>query len=173
MEQSHCDRYLRRRRGEEIDVDALLTFITPQMPEAPLRHEFIEDQDLGTHMDGCYEPIQIGEKYWIVPEWMTPPEADAVSIKLDPGLAFGTGNHASTFLCLQWLGQTDVKDKNCHRLRLWFRYFRRSRIHYSGCKKNVYATDIDPQAVLATKQNAELNGVLRSSVCRPTRRVQF
>lgn len=45
----------------------------------------------------AYEPIQIGEKYWIVPEWMEA-EADAVNIKLDPGLAFGTGNHASTFL---------------------------------------------------------------------------
>ena len=107
-----------------------------------------------------YEPIQIGEKYWIVPEWIKPPEADAVNIKLDPGLAFGTGNHASTFLCLQWLGKTDVKDKVV--------------IDY-GCgsgilgvaalllgAKKVYATDIDPQAVLATKQNAELNGVLEN-----------
>ena len=89
---------------------------------------------------------------------MQAPEADAVNIKLDPGLAFGTGNHASTFLCLQWLGKTDVKDKVV--------------IDY-GCgsgilgvaalllgAKKVYATDIDPQAVLATQQNAELNGVL-------------
>nr|WP_218646753.1 50S ribosomal protein L11 methyltransferase [Acinetobacter sp. SwsAc6] len=144
--------------GEEIDVDALLTFITAQMPEAPLRHEFIEDQAWERTWMDAYEPIQIGEKYWIVPEWMTPPEADAVNIKLDPGLAFGTGNHASTFLCLQWLGQTDVKDK------IVIDYGCGSGILgvaalLLGAKK-VYATDIDPQAVLATKQNAELNGVL-------------
>ncbi|RKG55198.1 50S ribosomal protein L11 methyltransferase [Acinetobacter cumulans] len=144
--------------GEEIDVDALLTFITAQMPEAPLRHEFIEDQAWERTWMDAYEPIQIGEKYWIVPEWMTPPEVDAVNIKLDPGLAFGTGNHASTFLCLQWLGQTDVKDK------IVIDYGCGSGILgvaalLLGAKK-VYATDIDPQAVLATKQNAELNGVL-------------
>ena len=143
---------------ENIDVDALLTFITAQLPEAPIRHEFLEDQAWERTWMDAYEPIKIAEKYWIVPEWMQAPEADAVNIKLDPGLAFGTGNHASTFLCLQWLGKTDVKDKVV--------------IDY-GCgsgilgvaalllgAKKVYATDIDPQAVLATQQNAELNGVL-------------
>ena len=143
---------------ENIDVDALLTFITAQLPEAPIRHEFLEDQAWERTWMDAYEPIKIAEKYWIVPEWMQAPEADAVNIKLDPGLALGTGNHASTFLCLQWLGKTDVKDKVV--------------IDY-GCgsgilgvaalllgAKKVYATDIDPQAVLATQQNAELNGVL-------------
>ena len=147
-----------QEEGEEIDVNALTTFITTQMPEAPLRHEFIEDQEWERTWMDAYEPIQIGEKFWIVPEWMEAPEADAVNIKLDPGLAFGTGNHASTFLCLQWLGQTDVKDK------IVIDYGCGSGILgvaalLLGAKK-VYATDIDPQAVLATQQNAELNGVL-------------
>ena len=89
---------------------------------------------------------------------MEAPEPDAVNIKLDPGLAFGTGNHASTFLCLQWLGKTDVKDK------IVIDYGCGSGILgvaalLLGAKK-VYATDIDPQAVHATQQNAELNGVL-------------
>ncbi|NNH35242.1 50S ribosomal protein L11 methyltransferase [Acinetobacter sp. NIPH 2377] len=147
-----------QEEGEEIDVDALTTFITTQMPEAPLRHEFLEDQEWERTWMDAYEPIQIGEKFWIVPEWMEAPDADAVNIKLDPGLAFGTGNHASTFLCLQWLGQTDVKDK------IVIDYGCGSGILgvaalLLGAKK-VYATDIDPQAVLATQQNAELNGVL-------------
>lgn len=143
---------------EQIDVAALETFIRTQMPDADMRSEFLEDQVWERSWMDYYEPIQISEKYWIVPEWLEPPEADAVNIKLDPGLAFGTGNHASTFLCLQWLGTVDLKDKVV--------------IDY-GCgsgilgvaalllgAKKVYATDIDPQAVLATKQNAELNGVL-------------
>ena len=105
-----------------------------------------------------YEPIQIAKKFWIVPEWLEAPDSNAVNIKLDPGLAFGTGNHASTFLCLQWLGQTDLKDK------IVIDYGCGSGILgvaalLLGAKK-VYATDIDPQAVLATKQNAELNHVL-------------
>ncbi|MCK7608819.1 50S ribosomal protein L11 methyltransferase [Acinetobacter portensis] len=143
---------------EEIDVAALETFIRTQLPTEPMRSEFMEDQEWERTWMDAYEPIQIGEKYWIVPEWMEPPEADAVNIKLDPGLAFGTGNHASTFLCLQWLGQTDVKDK------IVIDYGCGSGILavaalLLGAKK-VYATDIDPQAVLATQQNAELNGVL-------------
>ncbi|CAM2894422.1 50S ribosomal protein L11 methyltransferase [Acinetobacter celticus] len=143
---------------EEIDVVALETFIKAQMPEAPLRSEFMEDQEWERTWMDAYEPIQIAEKYWIVPQWMEAPEPDAVNIKLDPGLAFGTGNHASTFLCLQWLGKTDVKDK------IVIDYGCGSGILgvaalLLGAKK-VYATDIDPQAVHATQQNAELNGVL-------------
>ena len=149
-----------QEEGEEIDVDALMTFITAQMPDVPHRYEFMEDQEWERTWMDAYEPIQIAEKYWIVPEWMEAPEADAVNIKLDPGLAFGTGNHASTFLCLQWLGQTDVKDK------IVIDYGCGSGILgvaalLLGAKK-VYTTDIDPQAVLATKQNAELNGVLEN-----------
>jgi ribosomal protein L11 methyltransferase len=143
---------------EEIDVDSIVTFITAQMPEAPLTHEFIEVQEWERTWMDAYEPIQIADKFWIVPEWMTPPDLDAVNLKLDPGLAFGTGNHASTFLCLQWLGKTDLKDK------IVIDYGCGSGILavaalLLGAKK-VYATDIDPQAVLATQQNAELNAVL-------------
>ena len=143
---------------EQIDVTALETFIRTQLPTEPMRSEFMEDQEWERTWMDAYEPIKIGEKYWIVPEWMEAPEADAVNIKLDPGLAFGTGNHASTFLCLQWLGKTDVKDK------IVIDYGCGSGILgvaalLLGAKK-VYATDIDPQAVLATQQNADLNGVL-------------
>ena len=146
--------------GEEIDVAALEAFIKLQMPNVPLRSALMEDQAWERTWMDAYEPIQIGEKFWIVPEWMQAPDADAVNIKLDPGLAFGTGNHASTFLCLQWLGKTDVKDK------IVIDYGCGSGILgvaalLLGAKK-VYATDIDPQAVLATQQNAELNGVLEN-----------
>ncbi|MGK3627091.1 50S ribosomal protein L11 methyltransferase, partial [Acinetobacter sp. A11] len=143
---------------DPIDVDTLEAFLKAQLPDVPMRHEELEDQVWERAWMDYYEPIQIGEKFWIVPEWLEPPEADATNIKLDPGLAFGTGNHASTFLCLQWLGKTDVKDK------IVIDYGCGSGILgvaalLLGAKK-VYATDIDPQAVLATKQNAELNGVL-------------
>lgn len=143
---------------DPIDVDTLEAFLKAQLPDVPMRHEELEDQVWERAWMDYYEPIQIGEKFWIVPEWLEPPEADAINIKLDPGLAFGTGNHASTFLCLQWLGKTDVKDK------IVIDYGCGSGILgvaalLLGAKK-VYATDIDPQAVLATKQNAELNGVL-------------
>ncbi len=142
---------------DPIDVDTLEAFLKAQLPDVPMRHEELEDQVWERAWMDYYEPIQIGEKFWIVPEWLEPPEADATNIKLDPGLAFGTGNHASTFLCLQWLGKTDVKDK------IVIDYGCGSGILgvaalLLGAKK-VYATDIDPQAILATEQNAALNGV--------------
>lgn len=143
---------------DPIDVEKLEAFLKEQLPDAPIRHEQLEDQVWERAWMDYYEPIQIAEKFWIVPEWLEAPDSNAVNIKLDPGLAFGTGNHASTFLCLQWLGQTDLKDK------IVIDYGCGSGILgvaalLLGAKK-VYATDIDPQAVLANKQNAELNHVL-------------
>lgn len=145
---------------EEIDVDSIVTFAKAQLPDAPLTHEFIEDQEWERTWMDAYEPIQIADYFWIVPEWLNSPDQNAVNLKLDPGLAFGTGNHASTFLCLQWLAKTDLKDK------IVIDYGCGSGILavaalLLGAKK-VYATDIDPQAVLATQQNAELNGVLEN-----------
>ena len=143
---------------DPIDVEKLEAFLKEQLPDATIRHEQLEDQVWERAWMDYYEPIQIAKKFWIVPEWLEAPDSNAVNIKLDPGLAFGTGNHASTFLCLQWLGQTDLKDK------IVIDYGCGSGILgvaalLLGAKK-VYATDIDPQAVLATKQNAELNHVL-------------
>ncbi|WP_374254474.1 50S ribosomal protein L11 methyltransferase [Acinetobacter brisouii] len=144
--------------NEQIDVDSLIKFVQEQLPEAPVRFDELEDQAWERAWMDYYEPIQIAEKFWIVPEWLEAPDAEATNIKLDPGLAFGTGNHASTFLCLQWLGSIDLKDKivvdyGCGSGILGVAAL------LLGAKK-VYATDIDPQAVLATQQNAELNGVL-------------
>lgn len=143
--------------NEPIDVQPLLNFIQLNLPNAPTRHETIEDQAWERAWMDYYEPIEISEHFWIVPEWLEPPNPQAVNLKLDPGLAFGTGNHASTFLCLQWLAQADIKDK------IVVDYGCGSGILAIAAlllgAKQVYATDIDPQAVLATKQNAELNSV--------------
>lgn len=143
---------------DPIDVAKLEAFLSAQLPNAPMRHEQLEDQVWERAWMDYYDPIQISEKFWIVPEWLEAPDADAVNIKLDPGLAFGTGNHASTFLCLQWLGQTDLKDKTVIDFGCGSGILAVAAL-LLGAKK-VYATDIDQQAVLATKQNAELNGVL-------------
>lgn len=143
---------------ENIDVDAIEQFLRSQFTSnTVITVDELADQVWERAWMDYYEPIQIDEHFWVVPEWLESPNPNAVNLKLDPGLAFGTGNHASTFLCLQWLGQADLKDKIV--------------IDY-GCgsgilavaslllgAKAVYATDIDPQAVLATRQNAELNGV--------------
>ena len=141
----------------EIDAEAIKTFLSAQLPAISISSEVIENQAWERAWMDHYQPIEVADNLWIVPEWLDAPHPEVTNIKLDPGLAFGTGNHASTFLCLQWLAQVDLKDKIV--------------VDY-GCgsgilgvaalllgAKQVYATDIDPQAVLATQQNAVLNGV--------------
>ena len=74
--------------------------------------EVIEDQDWErSWMDG-FQPMRFGQRLWIVPSWHAAPEPDAVNLLLDPGLAFGTGTHPTTALCLEWLDGQDLKDCN-------------------------------------------------------------
>ncbi len=143
--------------ADPIDAESLVNFVAAQAPTVRAFFEYIEEQVWERSWMDHYEPIQCGERLWIVPEWLTPPDPHAVNLMLDPGLAFGTGNHASTFLCLQWLDAEPLKGKividyGCGSGILGIAAL------LLGADK-VYATDIDPQAILATRQNAEINGV--------------
>jgi len=117
----------------------------------------VDDKDWEREWMAHYQPIECANNLWIVPNWLTPPNLDATNIIMDPGLAFGTGYHATTRLCLDWLTEQDLAGKTV--------------IDY-GCgsgilgiaalllgAKQVFAVDIDPQAVLATNQNADRNHV--------------
>lgn len=105
-----------------------------------------------------YKPIQCNEHLWIVPKWLDPIDPNATNILIDPGLAFGTGYHASTRLCLDWLSGQDLTDA------VVLDYGCGSGILGIGAlllgAKHVMAVDIDPQAITATRQNAKHNGVL-------------
>ena len=108
-----------------------------------------------------YHPIECANHLWIVPKWLEPPVSDAVNIIMDPGLAFGTGYHATTRLCLDWLTEQNLNGNLAGKTVI--DYGCGSGILGIGAlllgAKQVFAVDIDPQAVLATKQNAERNGV--------------
>jgi ribosomal protein L11 methyltransferase len=104
-----------------------------------------------------FEPIRISDRLWIVPSWHDAPDPDAVNLVLDPGMAFGTGSHPTTRLCLEWLERTvspgqELLDYGCG-----------SGILAIAAAKlgasPVYGVDIDPQAVVAAEANAERNGV--------------
>ncbi|NOS97249.1 MAG: 50S ribosomal protein L11 methyltransferase [Methylotenera sp.] len=119
--------------------------------------EIIQEQDWVRATQSQFEPIKITDNLWIVPTWHSAPNVDAINIVLDPGLAFGTGSHPTTHLCLVWLTQTvapqnSVLDYGCG-----------SGILAIAAKKLgaslVVGTDIDAQAIQSSLYNAEQNNV--------------
>lgn len=115
----------------------------------------VEEQDWVRLTQSQFEPIHIGERIWVVPSWHDAPEPDALVLELDPGLAFGTGSHPTTRLCMEWLEQSvkpgqSVLDYGCGSGIL--------AILAQKCGANpVVGIDIDPQAVESARQNSERN----------------
>ena len=115
----------------------------------------VPEQDWVRFSQVQFTPIQISSRLWIVPSWHQIPDPAAVSLILDPGLAFGTGSHPTTQLCLAWLdenlrGGEDVLDYGCGSGILAIAALKLGAGHAVGI-------DIDPQAVVASRDNALRN----------------
>ena len=104
-----------------------------------------------------FGPMQFGKRLWVLPGESTVGDADAVVVKLDPGLAFGTGTHATTALCLEWLDGLALQNKTMLDYGCGSGVLAIAALKL-GCS-NAVAMDIDLQAVTATKLNAKRNGV--------------
>ena len=123
----------------------------------PHRIEPLEDRDWVREWLKDFKPMRFGRRLWICPTAFTPPDPAAVNLLLDPGLAFGTGTHATTALCLDWLDAhapegLAVIDYGCGSGILAIAAARLGA-------QSVWAVDNDPQALLATGDNAARNGV--------------
>ncbi|MNF54246.1 Ribosomal protein L11 methyltransferase [compost metagenome] len=141
---------------DEASLVAHLELLTGgTLPEHQI--ERIEDQDWERSWMDNFQPMRFGRRLWIVPSWHEAPEPDAVNLLLDPGLAFGTGTHPTTALCLEWLDGQDLE--GCEVLDF-------------GCGSGILAiaalllgarqavgTDIDPQALEASRDNALRNRI--------------
>ncbi len=103
------------------------------------------------------KPMQFSERLWVCPSWMTYPDPFAINIQLDPGLAFGTGTHPTTALCIQRLANYSLADKTVMDFGCGSGILAIAA-YYLGAKK-IIAIDHDPQAIQATGLNANLNGV--------------
>ena len=145
----------------EADTDAQAVFAHLQLltdATLPEHHaEVIEDQDWERSWMDNFQPMRFGQRLWIVPSWHAAPEPEAVNLLLDPGLAFGTGTHPTTALCLEWLdGQAlqdcDVLDFGCGSGILAIAAL------LLGARQAV-GTDIDVQALEASRDNAGRNGI--------------
>ncbi|MCK4708179.1 MAG: 50S ribosomal protein L11 methyltransferase, partial [Gammaproteobacteria bacterium] len=88
-------------------TNSLTSHVTPELMHH-LHIDPLEDKDWERAWMDNFKPIRFGKKLWICPSWHTPSDTDAVNIMLDPGLAFGTGTHPTTRLCLEWLDEHAV-----------------------------------------------------------------
>lgn len=104
-----------------------------------------------------FHPMQFGRRLWICPSWRDAPDPHAVNVKLDPGLAFGTGTHPTTSLCLQWLDSQSLEQKEMIDFGCGSGILAVAALKLGAV--SVIGIDIDPQALLASKQNAENNDV--------------
>lgn len=156
---------------EQQDLSALEPALRELLPDGmrvELTRELIEDQDWVRVWLEHWQPLRFGRRLWVTPHEKsgTIGDPDAVIVTLDPGLAFGTGTHPTTALCLEWLEAQDLRGL--------------SVLDY-GCGSGILAVaalvlgarsavcvDIDPQALQATRENALINGVAeRIETCLP------
>lgn len=153
----------------DTDMDAVRVMLLVRLGLARLplhRIETLEDRAWEREWLKDFRPMRFGTRLWICPTAYAPPEPDAVNIVLDPGLAFGTGTHPTTALCLERLDGAnltgrDVIDYGCGS----------GILAIAAAKlgaRRVWAVDNDPQALLATRDNAARNGVERLiEACAP------
>jgi len=123
------------------------------------QHELREvpDEDWVARSRSAFGPVRVSQRLWVVPSWHAPPDPGAVNLLLDPGLAFGTGSHATTRLCLRWLerhiaGGETVLDYGCGSGILAIAALKLGAARAMG-------VDIDEDAVAAAAANARRNGV--------------
>ncbi|KAB7694391.1 50S ribosomal protein L11 methyltransferase [Plesiomonas shigelloides] len=146
------------------DAETDMAAVIAQLQQSPLlgndfvhKIEQLEDKDWEREWMDNFHPMRFGQRLWICPSWREVPEPEAVNVMLDPGLAFGTGTHPTTALCLEWLDGLDLVGKT---------------VVDFGCGSGILAIaalklgaaravgiDIDPQAITASRNNAERNGV--------------
>ncbi|OCG33529.1 ribosomal protein L11 methyltransferase [Gilliamella sp. Choc4-2] len=140
---------------DQIDLDELKVIL--DLEQYSYKIERLEDKNWEREWMDNFHPMQFGKRLWICPSWQEVPDPKAVNVMLDPGLAFGTGTHPTTALCLTWLDSLNLKDK------LVIDYGCGSGILAIAAlklgAKRVIGIDIDPQAIQASRDNAARNNV--------------
>jgi len=148
----------------DTDEESLLNYLQtgwqdayPEIPFPLHKLEILEDKDWEREWMDRFEPIQFGERLWVCPSWKPAPDPTAANLMLDPGLAFGTGSHPTTALCLQWIAQQEWQGKTV------IDYGCGSGILAIGAllmgADHVMGVDNDTQALTATVDNAQRNGI--------------
>lgn len=142
---------------EDAAIEIVLATLVAQFDNLTWTLERVEEQAWERAWMADFQPMRFGQRLWVCPSWCEPPDPNGVVLALDPGLAFGTGTHPTTALCLEWLDSIDLKGKTV--------------LDY-GCGSGILAiaalllgaekaigVDNDPQALIATHENALRNNI--------------
>lgn len=163
------------------DLTSVTDYLAQEQAAGHLQNFTVQplpDEDWERRCLDSFQPICFGKRLWVCPSWHTPPDPNAVNVILDPGLAFGTGTHATTSVCLDWLdasfeaGQT-VIDYGCGSGVLAIAALKLGASH-------AIAVDLDPKALIATEENAKANHlspdsleIYASTAFEPTQKVDL
>jgi ribosomal protein L11 methyltransferase len=145
---------------EHTDTDDILVRAREIMnlPESPAHEiDLLGDEDWAHSWMAHYKPLRVGRNLWVVPSWCTSPEPTAVNIILDPGLAFGTGDHPTTSLCLEWLSEQTLAGKTVLDFGCGSGILSLAAVKLNA--REAYAVDIDAQALEVTRRNAVHNSI--------------
>lgn len=144
--------------AENTDAEQAKAALSAAYPQLNYTIERLPEQDWERACLDQFHPQQFGSRLWVCPSWLTPPDPNGVNLILDPGLAFGTGSHSTTSLCLTWLEQADLENKQVIDFGCGSGILALAALKLGAA--HVHAVDIDDQALLATQNNATENGIL-------------
>lgn len=144
----------------DTDTDHLRSAINQALARDVSRHLIVEplaDQDWERSWLDQFKPMRFGKRLWICPTGHRVEQQDAVVVDLDPGLAFGTGTHPTTALCLQWLDGVDLTGRTVIDFGCGSGVLGIAALKLGAAR--VVGVDHDPQAIIASRDNAQRNGV--------------
>lgn len=138
---------------ETIDINPVLSLLN----KYDVKNLEIADEDWVRRSLDSFKPISFGNKLWVCPSWQTPPDPTAINLILDPGLAFGTGSHPTTALCLEWLDKNIVQNQEVIDYGCGSGILGMAALKLGA--KRVYAVDNDPQALRSSEDNRQQNNI--------------
>ncbi len=136
--------------------------ITTTLPGVKIITDTLENRNWSAEYRKYFSPVQCGERLWVCPSWVNPPEPESTNLFIDPGLAFGTGNHPSTLLCLRWLDGLELKSQTILDFGCGSGVLGIASL-LLGAQK-VIAVDTDAQALTSTRENADRNNMNSSKL---------
>lgn len=146
--------------AEDSDPEQIAQLLMARLPAGltqSVTHDSFQDRDWQQAYRQHFKPLQCAPSLWIVPSWIEPPDPQATIVQLDPGLAFGTGSHPTTALCLAWLAEQQLENLELIDFGCGSGILAIAAIKLGAGR--VLAVDIDQQALDACQSNMEMNAI--------------